>query len=84
MKQINYLMEFGSKYPDIYNFVSNKLYTEFKIQSAELSLLCTFIAKEYLDYEHREGNRKSDKKVGAGAKSKAYHPAGDGENNRSQ
>lgn len=43
-KNIDYLLEFCSDYPEEYNKISNELYIQFNIRSAELSLLCTYIS----------------------------------------
>ena len=43
-----FLLKYCSAEPEIYNKVSILLYKNFKIQSAEVSLVCTFIACEIL------------------------------------
>lgn len=43
---IKFLLTYCSKYPELYNKVSNLLYVQFGIRSAEICLLCTFIARE--------------------------------------
>lgn len=44
---IGYLLSVCSKYPEIYNEVSNHLYNEFGLSGAELVLLVTYyVAKE--------------------------------------
>ena len=50
-----FLLKYCSAEPKIYNKVSNLLYKNFKIQSAEVSLVCTFIACEILKMNpHKE------------------------------
>ena len=43
-----FLLKYCSAEPELYNKVSNLLYKHLKIQSAEVSLVCTFIACEIL------------------------------------
>lgn len=45
---IDYLLGYCSEMPDLYNRVTNKLYVQFGIHSAEISLLCTYIVNEFL------------------------------------
>lgn len=49
-----FLLKYCSAYPELYNKVSNMLYKNFHIQSAEFSLICTFIAKEICKSEEEE------------------------------
>lgn len=44
---IKFLLDYCRGKEKLYNEVSNKLFVEFGLQSAELSLLCTFIANEH-------------------------------------
>lgn len=57
MSNMNYLLEYCSECPELYNKVSNKIWAEFGIQSAEVTLLCTYLVKEFIDNEHRKGNK---------------------------
>ena len=41
------LLTHCSKIPETYNKISNLLYKNFQIQSAELTLLCTYIVDVY-------------------------------------
>lgn len=62
---IKYLLDYCSNIPELYNKVATKLWVEFGIRNAELCLLCTYMVNEWRkQYEHREGNTGSDKKVG--------------------
>lgn len=62
---IKYLLNYCYVLPELYNDVSTKLWVEFGIQSAELSLLCTYMINEWrLKNEHRERYVGSDKKMG--------------------
>lgn len=60
---IKFLLEYCSKYPELYNKVSTKLWVQFGIQRAELSLLCTFIANEMLKDEVKNGIKRQNKKI---------------------
>ncbi len=51
---IDYLLKYCADIPELYNKVSNKLWVQFGIQSAEMSLLCTYIVNEFLT-EDKEG-----------------------------
>ena len=73
MKQIDYLLSYCADYPELYNRVANKIYGEFGIQSAEVTLLCTYLVKEFENYGNRERNRKPDQKMGAGEKIKTHN-----------
>lgn len=44
---IKFLLDYCRGKEKLYNEVSNKLFVEFGLHSAELSLLCTFIANEH-------------------------------------
>lgn len=44
---IGFLLEYCSKIPELYNKVSTKLWVEFNIQSAEVTLLCTYMINEW-------------------------------------
>lgn len=58
---IKYLLTYCQDLPELYNKVSNKLYVQFGIRSAELSLLCTYMINEWrLKNEHRTGNTETD------------------------
>lgn len=69
---IKFLLDHCQDIPEVYNWVANKLYVEFGMNNAELCLLCSFIADQYLEYierekvknEYRKGNKRTDKKVG--------------------
>ena len=56
MNNMEFLLEYCSKDPELYNKVSNKLWGEFGIQSAEVTLLCTFIVKEFMRKAEEETN----------------------------
>lgn len=56
MNNMDFLLEYCSKDPELYNKVSNKLWGEFGIQSAEVTLLCTFIVKEFMRKAEEEHN----------------------------
>lgn len=44
---IRFLLDYMSKYPDIYNEVANDLYIQFGIRQAEITLLCSYcVAKK--------------------------------------
>lgn len=47
MDGIGFLLDYCKDYPELYNKVANKIWTEFGIQSAEVTLLCTYIVKEF-------------------------------------
>lgn len=57
MNNIEFLQYQCKDVPELYNKVSNLLWCTFGMKSAEISLLCTYIAKEVLD-EHRKGNKR--------------------------
>lgn len=62
---IKYLLDYCCQVPELYNKVSTKLWVQFGIRNAELSLLCTYMVNEWRkQYEHREGYAGSDKKMG--------------------
>lgn len=62
---IKYLLNYCYSVPELYNKVSTKLWVEFGIRNAELSMLCTYMVNEWRkQYEHREGYAGSDKKMG--------------------
>lgn len=44
---IGYLLKYCSEMPELYNKVATKLWCEFNIHSAELSLLCTYMINEW-------------------------------------
>ena len=44
--QIGFLLKYCSEYPELYNSISNGLWAEFGITSAELSLLITYFVNE--------------------------------------
>ena len=50
---MDYLLEYCSKIPELYNKVSTFIWAEFGIQSAEVTLFCTYVlsklAKEVKD-----------------------------------
>lgn len=51
---IKFLLDYCEGKEELYNKISNKLYAEFGLRSAELSLLCTFIANETIGDVIRE------------------------------
>ena len=55
---IGFLLEYCSKIPELYNKVSTKLWVEFNIQSAEVTLLCTYMINEW---RSKDEYRKLDK-----------------------
>ena len=61
---IKFLLNYCQDKPELYNKVANRLWVEFGLKGAELSLLCTFIASEVLKDEYTGNNKRSDKKVG--------------------
>lgn len=58
MKDTNmgYLLKYCSDMPELYNKVATKLWTEFNIQSAEVTLLCTYMINEW---RLKDGNKKN-------------------------
>lgn len=42
----NFLLNYCQDKPELYNKVANELWIQFGLRSAELNLLCTFIANE--------------------------------------
>lgn len=61
---IKFLLNYCRDKAELYNKVASRLWVEFGISQAEISLLCTFIASEVLLDEYRKGNKRTDKKVG--------------------
>ena len=58
---IKYLLTYCQDIPELYNKVSNKLWIEFGIHSAELCLLCTYMVNEWRKKdEYRTGNTETD------------------------
>ena len=63
---IKFLLKYCQDKSELYNAVASELWVQFGLKSAELSLLCTFIAAEMLkkfelkdgEYEHRKRNIK--------------------------
>lgn len=49
------LLKFCTAYPRIYNKMSNLLYKEFGVISAELSLLITWAQMQVIDVEVQDG-----------------------------
>lgn len=45
-RNIDYLLTYCSGCPELYNKVSSFIWAEFGIQSAEVSLLCTYVLSE--------------------------------------
>lgn len=81
---VTYLLKYCADIPELYNKVSTKLWTEFNIQSAELSLLCTYMINEWrAKDEYRELNKRSDKKVGGDPEGAEDNTAGHGRDNGS-
>lgn len=56
MNNIEFLLSQCEDVPELYNKVANLLWCTFGMKSAEISMLCTYIAKECLEDEHRERN----------------------------
>ena len=55
---IKYLLNYCQDMPELYNKVANKLWVEFGIRSAEITLLCTYMINEWsIKYEHRENGK---------------------------
>ena len=44
MNNVEYLLEYCKGKEELYNQVANTLWAEFGIRSAEISLLCTYVA----------------------------------------
>lgn len=55
MKNIDFLLNYCNGKEKMYNKVANLLYTEFNIKSAEIALLCTFIADKIVSWLIEEG-----------------------------
>jgi hypothetical protein len=51
---MGYLLKYCSEIPELYNKVSNKLWIEFDIHSAEITLLCTYIVNEFLTEDEED------------------------------
>lgn len=45
---IGFLLEECKEYPELYNKIASMLWVQFDIRSAEITLLCTYVAKEIL------------------------------------
>ena len=76
---IKYLLSYCYELPDLYNDVATKLWVQFGIRNAELSLLCTYMINEWrIKDEHRKRNPDPDQKMGKDKKSKEDHAGGDG------
>lgn len=45
-RNIDYLLTYCSYCPELYNKVSRFIWSQFGIQSAEVSLLCTYVLQE--------------------------------------
>ena len=81
---IKFLLDYCQDIPEVYNWVANKLYVEFGINQAELFLLCSFIADQYLEYierekvknEYRKGNKGKNNEIGGIEKSAETHSRG--------
>lgn len=82
MSNIKYLLDYCQDKPELYNRVSNLLYVNFGIQSAELSLLCTFIVSEELNHEYEKRNARTDQKMGRNKKREEINTGGCIKNNR--
>ena len=65
---IKFLLDYCQDKAELYNKVSSRLWVEFGLNNAELSLLCTFITSEVMKDEYRRKNKSTDKALG---KSKA-------------
>lgn len=62
---ISYLLSYCAEMPELYNKVSNKLWVEFGMQSAELCLLCTYMINEWrLIDGYKKRNKCTDKEMG--------------------
>lgn len=51
---IKFLLDYCQDKPELYNKVASRLWVEFGINQAEISLLCTFIASEILKKYDKE------------------------------
>ena len=52
---IGFLLNYCSKYPELYNEIANHLYQRFGIQSAEIVLLVTYyVAEERISYGKKD------------------------------
>lgn len=49
MKAVDIMKEL-EKYPELYNSVSNYLNKVFGIRSAEMSLMCSYVVKHYIEF----------------------------------
>ena len=54
-KEIKFLLNYCDVKEKMYNKVANLLYTEFNIKSAEIALLCTFVADKIVSWLIEEG-----------------------------
>lgn len=48
-RNIDYLTQYCQDLPELYNKVALKLWSEFDITGAEISLLCTFMVNEFME-----------------------------------
>ena len=82
---IGYLLKYCADIPELYNKVATKLWAEFNIQSAEVTLLCTYMINEWrLKDEYRELDKRTDKKMGGDQESQEDNTTGHGRNNGSK
>lgn len=51
MTQIQFLESYCKDCPELYNKVANLLWKQFGLSSAEVTLVCTFVAREVLTKE---------------------------------
>ena len=61
---IHFLLDYCMDKPELYNDVSTRLWVQFGIQNAELTLLCTYIANEVMKGKTNNGDKGKNKKTG--------------------
>lgn len=60
-ERIQFLLDYCSKHPELYNEVANHLYSRFAIQGAEITLLVTYyVAEERRKHEENIHNCKGE------------------------
>ena len=63
MTQMQFLESYCQEYPELYNKVSNLLWINFGLSSAEITHVCTFITHEIMTKEKNED--KNDDESGS-------------------
>ena len=58
MNNMEFLLDYCKGNERMYNKVSNLLYTEFDIKSAEIALLCTFVSDKIVSWLIEESEDK--------------------------